>query len=107
MAQTDGEQERLRARLEAKLQPERIRATLAFAGLYQITNELIENAVVEDVRQFYFRGFDETGFLYDEERYRAQVRSRHRNKFRASVLWLVDSGAISLAQADRLTRIHE
>ena len=62
VAQTDGEQERLRARLEAKLQPERIRATLAFAGLYQITNELIENAVVEDVRQFYFRGFDETGF---------------------------------------------
>ena len=30
------------ARIEAKLQPERIRSTLAFAGLYQITHGLIQ-----------------------------------------------------------------
>jgi hypothetical protein len=32
------------AQLEAKLQPERNRATLAFAGLYQITHGLIQRA---------------------------------------------------------------
>lgn len=48
------------AQLEAKLRPERIRATLSFAGLYQITHELIKQSVLEQVRGFYLCGFDET-----------------------------------------------
>jgi hypothetical protein len=87
------------------LQPARIRATLAFAGLYQIAHALIQHAVLEEVRLFYRRGFDETGWQYDEEAYAAQVLSRApKNKFRASLLWLVNSEAITLARADRLTR---
>jgi hypothetical protein len=63
--------------------------------------------VVTKVRDFYMQGFDETGFLYDEAGYAAQVLSRDRKRpFRASLLWLVDSGAISLAQADRLDEIY-
>jgi len=34
--------EAYRQRLEAKLRPLRIRATLAFAGLYHVTHELIK-----------------------------------------------------------------
>jgi len=37
----DQDPEAYRQRLEAKLPPLRIRATLAFAGLYQVTHELI------------------------------------------------------------------
>lgn len=44
------DQEAYRQLLEAKLQPDRIRATLGFAGLYQMTHELIKTAVLEKVR---------------------------------------------------------
>jgi hypothetical protein len=107
VALTDDEREQLKARLTAKLQPWRIRATLAFAGLYQITHELLKDAVVTEVCQFYMKGFDETGLLYDEERYAEQVLSCDRKRsFRASLLWLVDGGAITTAQADRLDEIY-
>ncbi len=106
------------ARLEAKLHPARIRATLGFAGLYQITHELIKHSVLDEVKQFYFsRFFDGTGFVHDEEnheefrrvkkRYEDEVKSRDPNTFRASLLWLVDGEAIMLAQADRLREIYE
>ncbi|MEU8297647.1 hypothetical protein AB0C04_10205 [Micromonospora sp. NPDC048909] len=100
--------EQLKALLMAKLQPDRIRATLSFAGLYQITHEMIKDVVLTSIRQFYLKGFDETGFRYDEERYAEQVLKRDpkRRPFPASLLWLVDSGAISLAQADRLDQIY-
>ncbi|MBY8872012.1 hypothetical protein K7640_09180 [Micromonospora sp. PLK6-60] len=102
------EREVLAARLSAKLEPWRIRATLSFAGLYQITHELIKETVIDDVRGFYLIGFDESGYTYDEQRYEAQVlrRDPKRRKMRASLLWLVESGAITLQQADRLDEIY-
>ena len=54
------------AHLRAKLAPERIRATLSFAGLILIAYEMVKQAVVKDVREFSWRGFDESGMLYDE-----------------------------------------
>ena len=56
----------LLARIEAKLQPERIRSTLAFAGLYQITHGLIQQAVLNDLHDIFFTGLDERGMGYDE-----------------------------------------
>jgi len=94
--------------LEAKLQPERIRATLAFAGMYQITHGLIQRAVLDDVREVFCTGFDENGMRYDEAGYKAKVLDRARkSRFRASLLWLVDVEAITLAQAARLDEIYD
>jgi hypothetical protein len=99
--------ERYRQQLEAKLQPESVRATLCFAGLYQVTHEMIKQSVLEEVRLFYRRGFDEHGWQYDEDGYKRQVLSRApKDRFRASLLWLIDSNAITLAQADRLDDIY-
>ncbi len=42
-------------RLRAKLAPERIRATLSFAGLVLIVYEMVKQAVVKDVREFYWQ----------------------------------------------------
>lgn len=96
-----------RLRLEAKLQPQRMRATLAFAGLYQVTHEMIKQSVLEEVRLFYRLGFDETGWQYDEDGYKRHVLGRApKDRFRASLLWLVDGEAITLAQADRLDAIY-
>ncbi|MEH0929780.1 hypothetical protein [Micromonospora sp. CPCC 205558] len=100
--------EQLRERLEAKLQPWRIRATLSFAGLYQLTHELIKTAVVDGVRQFYLTGFDESGSIYDEVAYAEKVLALdpRRRLFPASLRWLVELEAISAGQADRLDRIY-
>lgn len=95
------------AALEAKLQPSHIRATLGFAGLYQIVHEQIKVGVMHDVREFYCVGFDQSGMKYDEVRYKAQVLDKApKDKFRASLLWLVEGEAITLAQADRLNDIY-
>ena len=60
------------------------------------------------MREFFCTGFDENGMRYDEVRYKAQVLDRApKNKFRASLLWLVDMEAITLAQADRLDEIYD
>jgi hypothetical protein len=50
LASVTAAQEEARTQLVAKLQPERIRATLAFAGLYQIAHAMIQQAVLEQVR---------------------------------------------------------
>jgi hypothetical protein len=99
--------EAYRQRLEAKLRPERIRATLSFAGLYQIIHELIKTAVLEEVREFYWRGIEDGIVVYDEQAYAENVLVRvPKNKFRASLLWLVECDAITLGQADRLDDIY-
>lgn len=104
---TDQDRAEQLARIEAKLQPARIRSTLAFAGLYQLTHELIKQDVMPQVKGFYSQGFDDTGMLYDEVAYKKDVLSRDKQPFRASLLWLVESEAITLAQADRLDEIYE
>lgn len=35
------------------LEPSRIRSTLAFAGLFQLTHEMIKRSVLDDVKGFY------------------------------------------------------
>lgn len=40
-------------RLEAKLEPSRIRSTLAFAGLFQVTHEMIKRSALDEVKGFY------------------------------------------------------
>lgn len=96
-----------RQRLEAKLTPERIRATLGFAGLYQMAHELIKSSVVDDVREFYWRGVADGVVVYDEQAYSEQVLTRApKNRFRACLLWLVEADAITMSQADRLKRIY-
>lgn len=99
--------EAYRQRLEAKLRPERIRATLGFAGLYQIIHELIKTAVLDEVREFYWRGIEDGVVVYNEPAYAENVLVRApKNKFRASLLWLVEGDAITLVQADRLDDIY-
>lgn len=103
----DQDPETYRQRLEAKLRPERIRATLSFAGLYQMTHELIKTAVLDEVRGFYWRGIEEGVKIYDERAYADNVLVKApKNKFRASLLWLAESQAITLTQADRLEDIY-
>ena len=94
-------------RLRAKLAPEQIRVTLSFAGLVLIVYEMVKQAVVKEVHEFYWRGFDEKGMLYDKVRYDRDVRSLDRKSlFRASAKWLVKNGAITEKQVEVLESLH-
>lgn len=98
-------------RLNAKLQPESIRATLGFAGLYQMTYEMLKWAVLEKVREFFCLGVDLNGdgsmTAEETEQYRLHVLSLEpKSKFRASLLWLVGNSAITPAQADRVDEVY-
>lgn len=99
-------------RLTAKLAPDRIRSTLAFAGLYQMTHELIKHGVLEEVKGFYGHSdFDGGTWMWGkrgEETYTREVLALTPKKpFRASLQWLKASNAITPAQVDRLEEVYE
>lgn len=81
---------------------------MAFAGLYQITSEMIRHAVIEKVRDFYRIDLEGNGPMSAENRgqYRLQVLSLARKEFTACLVWLVNSKSITQAQADRLGAVH-
>jgi len=97
-------------RLRAKLKPDVIRGTLAFAGLYQIVHEMIKDLVLVKVREFFCLDWDLDGgwSMTAEEatQYRNHVLSLASNRFRASLLWLVRNDAITQMQADRLDSVR-
>jgi hypothetical protein len=95
--------------LEAKLQPARIRSTLAFAGLYQLTHEQLKRSVLDQVKGFFgHMVIDDHEVWWEpdgEDRYKRDVLRRAKNPFRASLLWLIGMDAISPNQAERLEAI--
>lgn len=97
-------------RLKAKLRPDVIRGTLAFAGLYQVTHEMIKHAVLTKVREFFCSDLNLDGSdsmtTEENDRYRCCVLALAENRFRASLLWLVKNDAITEIQADRLELIR-
>jgi hypothetical protein len=62
-------------------------------GLYQMTHERIKRAVPDEVRQFYWRGIANGVVVHDKLAHSENVLAKAPgNKFRASLLWLVESG---------------
>jgi hypothetical protein len=98
--------------IEAKLAPARIRSTLAFAGLYQMTHEMLKRSVIQQTKAFFgyvdIRGGEWIGGDRAEEHYRQSVLARAPKKpFEASLKWLAEMGAIDGAQAITLDRIYD
>jgi hypothetical protein len=94
-------------RLTAKPAPESVRRTLIEAGCLLSAYELIKLAVVDGVRDFYARGFQDGRQLFDEGRYQQHVLSRNpKSRYRASCAWLVEMGALTADQAAALENIH-
>ena len=98
-------------RLLAKLQPARVRSTLAFAALFQVTHEMLKAMVLDDVMSFYgytnlggdVRWFPDGG----EVEYQRHVLDLHQNRFTASLLWLQQMEALTADQAARLNAIYD
>lgn len=95
-------------RLAAKLAPSSIFLTLSRAGSFLCAYELIKTEIVDNVRNFFGRGFDETGLLYDEEGYRRHVLSKNpASKYQASCAWLVEMNALTAEQVVTLEDIQK
>lgn len=98
-------------RLRAKLQPARVRSTLAFTALFQLTHEMLKSMVLGDVKSFYgctthgddVRWFPEGGKV----QYEREVLALHPNRFTASLLWLQQMNALTAGQAARLDAIYD
>jgi hypothetical protein len=97
-------------RLRAKLQLAQVRSTLAFAGLFQLTHEMLKSMVLDDVKSFFgYLNIDgEVRWLPEggEHDYRREVLGLHSNRFTASLLWLQSMKALDAGQAARLGDIY-
>lgn len=98
-------------RLLAKLQPARVRSTLAFTGLFQLTHEMLKSMALDDVRSFYgYSSLDGEVMWFPEggeAEYQRNVLALHSNRFTASLLWLQQMDALTADQAARLDDIYD
>jgi hypothetical protein len=94
------------ARLNAKLAPESMTRTLIQAGAFLSAYELIRLQVVDGVRDFFWTGREDNGKKVLCPDYETDVVVRAKNRFTASVSWLVENGALTQEQADVLEEVH-
>ena len=94
-------------RLAAKLAPERIRLTLAFAGLFQMAHEMIKSAVLDGVAGFYGHVNGASVWMWGRDEYDKKVMSKAPGRpFLASLAWLIENEAITQEQSERLAVIY-
>ena len=87
-----------------------MRSTLAFAGLYQLTHEMLKSCVLDDVKGFYgYLDVADGAWVPEQgkEEYVRNVLARDpKRPFRASLLWLQEMGAVDADDAERLDAIY-
>lgn len=93
-----------------KLDPDVIRSNLVRAGLFLAGWELLKSEIQKKVREFYMVDLDDGPI--SAQRYASQVLALDSGPetgkvFRASLLWLIDGGAISEIQAARIRQMRE
>ncbi len=84
---------------EEFLNPEVLRFRLIASSIYIGGFEALTDSVVERIRNFFWRGFDESGEKTDP-RYESEVLSRNRSTVHASLDWLQEHGAIDERDLD-------
>jgi hypothetical protein len=75
------------------LTPEILRSNLLVASLYISAFEILKNSIVERIRNFFWKGFDEKGDIIDPE-YEVSVLTKNKSPVYASLQWLKEERAI-------------
>lgn len=88
--------------LNRKLAGPSIRVALQRAGIFLTGWELVKDDIEDRVRGFYEI---RTGTV--DARYETEVLSRSKHRLEASVLWLVEMGALTAAQGARVQEVRE
>ena len=96
---------------DAKAHRQEIREALQQAGLYLLGYEMLKDAIVHRVKDFYATGWDKNGITSVSENYQTQVldlvpENLREREAAASVQWLVSRGAIDTEEAEELQRIR-
>jgi hypothetical protein len=88
--------------LRLKLSQETIRANLIRSGLFLAGWEMLKMQVLDQVRSFFVSIVD--GKTTD---YETHVLVRHKSRFEASLLWLVEMEALTVQQAERVRDLRD
>lgn len=83
-----------------KISPENIRRNLVRAGLLLAGWEVLKKEVEDQLRDFYMLGLKADPLA--QAAYETSVLSRHKWPFEASLLWLIESGALDEKQAQQV-----
>jgi len=84
----------VRAEWERFLDPQVLRPSLILTSVYIAAFEILKNAVVEDLRDFFITGWDqESGWIIAPE-YKDEVLSKDKSATYASLKWLKEANAI-------------
>jgi len=92
--------------LRRKLHPGRIRANLIRAGLFLAGWEMLADEVQDKVRDFFSAGVNEDRVLIYSKDYEAKVLALHKSRFEASLLWLIDAGALTEHEVECIRRLR-
>jgi hypothetical protein len=88
------------------LNPEILRTNLIVASLYITAFEMLKDAIINRIKDFFVPGFDQSGLIFDEK-YKTEVLIRDRSPLYASLSWLKDMNAINDQDIDLFNRIKE
>jgi hypothetical protein len=91
---------------EKFLNPEALQGNLITASIFLAAYEILRASIIDRIRDFFTRGFDENGLIINES-YRNEVLSLDRSPLRASLLWLKESSAIGNAEIELVNAIRE
>ena len=75
------------------LDPENLKDNLMFSSLYIATFESFKDYVIEEVKFFFNKGFENGQYIFDP-RYESSVKSKNKSQLLASLLWLKEMEAI-------------
>lgn len=92
---------------ETMLHPDELRTALSVVALYVLAFEMFRDGVIDHLRIMYSSGFDANGWIIDEAEYRANVASRHRSPFQASLLWFRANDALTDADLLVIDELRE
>jgi hypothetical protein len=95
-----------KAKWERFLDPEILRPNLIMASIYIAAFEVLKNSIIERIRDFYFSGFDEKGWIVSPE-YKENVLSNDKSPTYASLKWLKESEAINDDDIQKFNKIKE
>lgn len=91
---------------EHYLNPDVVRPRLIASSLFITAFEFLNESIVERLHRFYWRGFNESGDLFDPT-YETEVLSRNRSPLFASLEWLRDRSAITTSDIEAYVRIKD
>jgi hypothetical protein len=84
--------------------------SFVYSSFYLFSYEMLKNTIVDRIKTFYLKGFDENGYIYDDK-YKETVLKRKingkQNIFLAHLYWLKDNNIITDSSIQEIIDIRK